>query len=108
MDDFNTQGAVLNDSLSKLSLINSMLGNTSVTLDAVQKVLKKDPQKIFHIIDLGCGAGDNLRAIAAWCFENNRVVKLTGIDGNDHILSYAKQQKSDAKICCKQADIFRC
>ncbi len=106
MDDFNIQGVVLNDSLEKLSLINSMLGNTSVTLNAVKKILKKDTQKTVHIIDLGCGAGDNLRAVAAWCSENNRAVKLTGIDGNHHILSYAKQQKSETEILYKQADIL--
>jgi len=106
MDNFETHGVLLHDSLNKLSFVNTFLGNTSITLNAVKEVLKNEPQKIFHIIDLGCGAGDNLRAIAAWCFENKRAVKLTGIDGNNHILSYAKQQKSEALIQYKQADVL--
>ncbi len=106
MDNFETQGAELHDSLNKLSFINTFLGNTSITLNAVTEVLENEPQKVFHIIDLGCGAGDNLRAIATWCFENNRAVKLTGIDGNNHILSYAEQQNSAKQIMYKQDDVL--
>ena len=95
---------ILNDSLNSLSFINKMLGNTSITLKAVKKVLNKDENKVFHIVDLGCGGGDNLRAIADWCSQNNRKVQLTGIDGNSHILDYAKQQGSDIRY--KQANIL--
>ena len=106
MDDFNTQGAILNDSLNSLSFINKKLGNTSITLEAVKKILNKDVNTIFHIVDLGCGGGDNLRAISQWCFENNRDVKLTGVDGNSHILEYAKSHESNSDIFYRQANIL--
>lgn len=106
MDNFNMQGPILNDSLHSLSLINKLLGNTSTTLTAVKKILMQHPKKVFHIVDLGCGGGDNLRAIAKWCFQNTRRVQLTGIDGNSHILEYAKQQESSLEINYCQADIL--
>jgi 2-polyprenyl-3-methyl-5-hydroxy-6-metoxy-1,4-benzoquinol methylase len=104
MDDFNMQGAILNDSLNSLSSINKLFGNTPITLKAVKKVLNTDVKRVFHIIDLGCGGGDNLRAIADWCLENNREVQLTGIDGNSHIIEYAKQQVSNIRYI--QANIL--
>ncbi len=106
MDTFAVNGPLLNDSLSKLSSINTILGNTSITLNAVIKVLQKEPEKKFHIVDIGCGAGDNLRAIDRWCSKNSRKIKLTGIDANEHILDYAKSQKSNGGITYKQADIL--
>jgi len=110
MDNFNPEilgeRAILDDSLNNLSFINKFLGNTSVTLEAVKKILNKDVDKIFNIVDLGCGGGDNLRAIAQWCFDNNRAVKLTGIDGNPHILMYAEQQESNLNIKYKQVDVL--
>ncbi len=106
MDNYPTNGVMLNDSLSKLSLINKYLGNTSITLKAVIEILERKPKEIVHIVDLGCGAGDNLRAIGDWCFENGREIKLTGIDGNEHILNYAKAKKSKVKINYKYENIL--
>ncbi len=106
MDNFDTKGSILHDSLRKLSLINRLLGNTTITLNAVKEIVRTNPEKIFHIIDLGCGAGDNLRAIGDWCFENDRKVKLTGIDGNDHILDFAKSQQNKTHITYKQSNIL--
>jgi len=106
MDTFDTNKAVLNDSLNELTSINRLLGNTKITLNAVIEIVQANPEKVFHIIDLGCGAGDNLRAIGDWCFENDREINLTGIDGNEYILDHAKSQKSKTKIDFKQADIL--
>jgi len=105
MDDFDKKGEILNTSLNNLSFINKLLGNTIITLEAVKKILRNDAHKIYHIVDLGCGGGDNLRAIEKWCSENNRAVQLTGIDGNDHILDFAKQQDNNS-FNYKQADIL--
>jgi len=106
MDNFDTNRVALNDSLSELTSINRLLGNTKITLNVVIEIVQAHPEKLFHIVDLGCGAGDNLRAIGDWCFKNDREIVLTGIDGNVHILDYAKSQKSMTKINFKQADIL--
>ena len=106
MDNYPTHGVMLNNSLSKLSLINKYLGNTSITLKAVIEILERKPKEIFHIVDLGCGAGDNLRAIGNWCIKKGRKIKLTGIDGNKNILSYAMSQNDKVKINYKHVNIL--
>ena len=93
MDNFDLSGKELNKTISCLSIINKYLGNTSSTFEAVKREIL-EANKPLKIIDLGCGGGDNLRTIAEWCQTNNYEVELAGIDGNPHILRYAKQQNN--------------
>jgi SAM-dependent methyltransferase len=52
------------------------------------KQLITDHTKIYHIVDLGCGSGDSLRAIADWARKNNFNVQLTGVDMNADVIEY--------------------
>jgi len=105
LDNLNLSGEALERTLKDLSAINRLLGNTKFTLAAVQKVIKEHRGKTLHILDLGCGGGDNLLAIHQWCVEHSIRIKLTGIDGNANILSYAKK-KTDKTINYIQADLM--
>ena len=44
-----------------------------------------------HIVDVGCGGGDMLRAIAAWARRRNIAVQLTGIDLNPYAERAARE-----------------
>jgi len=106
MDNLDLAGKKLHQTLDGLSIINRFLGNTNSTFKAVKSEILKseDPLKI---IDLGCGGGDNLRAIATWSDQNNQSVELIGIDGNAHILAYARSKNLAANpIQYLQADIL--
>ncbi|MFT6324336.1 MAG: 2-polyprenyl-3-methyl-5-hydroxy-6-metoxy-1,4-benzoquinol methylase [Halieaceae bacterium] len=105
MDNFELSGDDLHKTLSGLSTINKYLGNTSATFNAVKKEVCKS-NKPLKIIDLGCGGGDNLRAIAKWGQANNQVIELVGIDGNSHTLAYTQQQYPKLRITYIQADIL--
>jgi SAM-dependent methyltransferase len=48
------------------------------------------PQPL-HIVDVGCGGGDLLRAIAQWAGRRGVAVKLTGIDLNPHAARAARE-----------------
>ena len=106
MDDMELSGEELHQTLSGLSVINKLLGNTSTTLsEVITEIIKKNSP--LKIIDLGCGSGDNLRAIAKWCSTNEKTVELIGIDGNQNILDYARVQgTSSTHIQYVQADIL--
>ena len=91
MDDFSLQGVELERTLDGLSVINKFLGNTDATLSSVIEVLANNSGEL-TIVDLGCGGGDNLREIGKWCFKNNRIINLIGIDGNPNILEFAKSK----------------
>jgi len=106
MDNFELSGEDLNKTLSGLSIINKYLRNTATTFKAVKTEIRKANQSL-KIIDLGCGGGDNLRAIANWCLTNNKPIELVGLDGNTHILEYAQKQNNQSlTIKYLQADIL--
>jgi ubiquinone/menaquinone biosynthesis C-methylase UbiE len=103
LDNLELEGKQLEKTLSGLSKINGWFGNTSQTLKAVQVQFQK--HEIKTIVDLGCGGGDNLIAIAKWCQSQNKKVKLIGIDGNQNSLEYARS-RSDFEIDFIEADIL--
>ncbi|MEJ6583438.1 MAG: methyltransferase domain-containing protein [Crocinitomicaceae bacterium] len=106
MDNFELSGNDLDKTLIGLTSINKTLGNTASTLKAVKKELLKITKSV-KIVDLGCGGGDNLRAIENWCHKNNRPIELFGIDANPHIIEYARQQNnSSLNINYLKADIL--
>jgi|TARA_R110000737_G_scaffold50895_2_gene71976 2-polyprenyl-3-methyl-5-hydroxy-6-metoxy-1,4-benzoquinol methylase len=106
MDNFELSGKELNETLSGLTFINKYLGNTAATFKAVKTEIAKAHQTL-KILDLGCGGGDNLRAIAKWCSINNKSIELIGLDGNAHILEYAKKLNNKSlTIKYLQADIL--
>ena len=92
MDDFNLKGDVLRDTLDKLGNINKWLGGNRITLKGISNLLKNQPKdKVYHIVDLGCGHGDLLRIIANWGKAHHYNFQLTGIDANLDAVNYAKQ-----------------
>ena len=106
MDNLNLSGEVLHQTLNGLSVINRLLGNTNTTFKAVKTAILNSARPL-TIIDLGCGGGDNLRAIANWSYKNNYPVELIGIDGNENILNYARSKnKKGFSIDYLQADIL--
>ena len=106
MDDLNLSGEKLHQTLNGLSLINRFLGNTDATFKLAKAAILKANHPL-KIIDLGCGGGDNLRAIGNWCHQNNQSVALIGIDGNANILAYARSKnKETLPIEYQQADIL--
>ena len=106
MDNLTLKGKALHDTLDGLSLINRYLGNTNATFAAVKKEIINTNRPL-KIIDLGCGGGDNLRAIADWSNEKKYTVDLIGIDGNAAILEYAiAKNNSIIQIDYLQADIL--
>lgn len=92
MDDFNLEGDVLRDTLNQLGTINKWLGGNRITLSGLLDLLKNQPKdKIYRIVDLGCGHGDMLRIIANWGNALHYKFQLTGIDANADAISYAKE-----------------
>jgi SAM-dependent methyltransferase len=78
-DDIPVQDLYQN--LRELEFINSYLGGHDVVIKAAEKMLAGLPKsREIHILEIGSGGGDNLRAIARWGKKNGYNFKLTGID----------------------------
>ncbi len=108
MDDFNMKGEILRDALDKIAKINQLLGGNRITLQGVEKLLEGVPrEKEITIVDVGCGNGDMLRALAHYAREHTYRFKLIGIDANDFTINHAQSlSKQYANISYRCEDIF--
>lgn len=75
--------------LRELDIVNRLLGGHAITLSGIKKLVT-DKNKIYHIIDIGCGGGDAMKQIAKWAQKNNYKVKLTGVDMNSDCIDFMK------------------
>lgn len=108
MDDFSIAGPILNDTLDKLATINKLLGGNAVILEGLKMLLKNQSKtKLITIIDLGCGGGDILRAIAKYGHKEGYNFKLVGVDANKNAADYAENLSRDYdNISFVHADVF--
>lgn len=108
MDNFALEGEILRDALDKIAKINQLLGGNKLTLQGVQSLMNKvSLNKEITIVDIGCGNGDMLRALADYASNNNLNFKLIGIDANQFTINHAKElSKQYQNIAYQCEDIF--
>ncbi|MBA3706665.1 MAG: methyltransferase domain-containing protein, partial [Bacteroidetes bacterium] len=63
------------------------LGGHAITLSGIKKLIT-DKNKVYHIVDIGCGGGDAMKRIADWANQKGYKVKLTGVDMNSDAIEY--------------------
>jgi 2-polyprenyl-3-methyl-5-hydroxy-6-metoxy-1,4-benzoquinol methylase len=74
--------------MQELDAINTWLGGHAITIAGVKQLLRSgDPV----ICEIGCGGGNNLRAIDHWLRKKNIRARYTGIDINPHCIAYARE-----------------
>ena len=76
--------------MKELNTINTLLGGHSITIDGVNEFYK-DEKAVFTVCEIGCGGGDNLKAISKK-FTNTQ---FTGIDLKESCIDFAKQQYNE-------------
>lgn len=91
MDDFSLEGDVLKDALDKIADINTLLGGNKVTIQGVKELIRNIPRnRTITILDVGCGNGDMLRALANFGAKHGFEFKLTGMDANQFTIHHAE------------------
>lgn len=84
------EGEMLRKALDNIVVINRRLGGNQATIQGIDTLLKTEPKDAaITIVDLGCGSGDMLRAVADYGRKNNFILKLIGIDANEFTVNYA-------------------
>lgn len=91
MDDLNCTGEVVDQTLRELEIINTLLGGNHVTISGVKNLLSAKSITNLTIADLGCGGGDILKLIALWGRKQGFKFRLTGIDANPNIVTFARK-----------------
>ncbi|MBP2831913.1 methyltransferase domain-containing protein [Aquimarina sp. U1-2] len=95
MDNPELEDSALQTALKDLSRVNRMLGGNTITINAVHELIKgRTTGEEITIVDLGCGDGEMLRALAQSFRKKNLHVKLIGVDLNEKSLAYAKKQST--------------
>ena len=89
LDESNIPSGLLNKNLRELDILNRTTGGHAISLKGIKQLIT-DHDKIYHVVDLGCGSGDALKAIADWTRLNNYSVRLTGVDMNVNAIDYLK------------------
>ncbi|MGZ3845139.1 MAG: methyltransferase domain-containing protein [Flavisolibacter sp.] len=86
--------------MQELDFINRNLGGHDITLDGIVALIKNQMHfnSRLSILEIGCGGGDNLRAIRKWAERIHLPVQLKGVDINPECIAYAHQQKRNRGI----------
>lgn len=80
--------------LYELNVINRYLGGHRATLSALEK-LNLNTETTYTVIDIGCGGGDTLLAIAKWARKRNIKLRLIGVDLKPDCIEYASAACKD-------------
>lgn len=85
--------ADIRQNMQELNTINTYLGGHNISIDGIKKILQTfSTQQTITICEIGCGGGDNLKAIENWCLKNNINANFIGIDIKAACIAFAQQQ----------------
>ena len=90
MDVPDIPAKLLHKNLGELDTMNRNTGGHAISLEGIKRLVT-DRQKLYHIVDLGCGSGDVLRYIARWARKYQFKVRLTGVDLNSDAIQYLEE-----------------
>ena len=82
--------------MKELEFINSHLGGHAITVKGFKRLAGN--KKKISICEIGCGGGDNLKAVADFCEKNHIEAQFTGIDINDDCIAFAKGKAGTRKV----------
>lgn len=100
LDGVDIPFAAIKQNMQELDFINRRLGGHDITLDGIVALIQEMPvfNQELKIVEIGCGGGDNLRAIKNWAHHIKLPVALLGIDINPEVIAYAQSQDRNSSI----------
>jgi 2-polyprenyl-3-methyl-5-hydroxy-6-metoxy-1,4-benzoquinol methylase len=107
-DDYSPQEFA--QTLRHLARINVLTRGYQPTLAALDRVVASGAVSVdrpLTVLDIGCGYGDTLRAVAAWARRRGVRVALTGVDLNPLCCALAEQATDPRDVITwRVADVF--
>lgn len=85
--------ADIQQNMKELNIINTLLGGHNISIAGIKKILKKHSAgESITVCEIGCGGGDNLKAVEKWAAAKSIRINFTGIDVKAACIDYARQQ----------------
>ncbi len=85
--------ADIRQNMQELNTINTYLGGHAISINGIRNILKTfSTDQPIVICEIGCGGGDNLKAIEKWCIRNGFNARFIGIDLKTTCIEYAQRQ----------------
>ena len=105
LDNDDIPFADIKQNMSELNTINTLLGGHKISIEGIKKIVKKvGINETISICEIGCGGGDNLKAIDNWCLKNKIKVTFIGIDIKRECIQFAQQQYPHLSVTWITAD----
>lgn len=90
--------------MQELNFINTWLGGHGITIKGLKRLLPKDRSEV-HVVEIGCGGGDNLRVVKKELQRLSRKdgisgyrFQVTGVDINPECIQFAQSEQQNAGI----------
>ncbi|MGH2646313.1 MAG: methyltransferase domain-containing protein [Ginsengibacter sp.] len=78
------------ENMKELDFINAHLGGHTITVAGFRELAGNN--KKISVCEIGCGGGDNINVLAAFCIKNEIEAAFTGIDINADCIDFAKEK----------------
>lgn len=83
----------IRQNMKELNTINSFLGGHKITIAGILALVSQNqPGKTVTVCEIGCGGGDNLKAIQDHFNKINRPANFIGIDIKPECIAFAEKQ----------------
>ena len=106
MDDLELDEGRLALALADIRRVNRLLGGHGTSLAGLRPYLSSGKQGPVHVLDVGCGDGEFLRCLAAYCRREAIPCRLTGWDFNPKTLGRARRASAGfPEITYQQRDL---
>ncbi len=93
LDNDDIPFADIKQNLKELNTVNTYLGGHAITIAGVKELITKYNSKTpVQICEIGCGGGDNLKAIHEFCAKNKIRANFIGVDIKPECIAFASQQ----------------
>jgi 2-polyprenyl-3-methyl-5-hydroxy-6-metoxy-1,4-benzoquinol methylase len=99
LDEINIPFDDIQRNLIELNIINTYLGGHKINVDGIKPFLQNQIDTL-HIVEIGCGGGDNLAVIEKFLKAKRIQFKLSGIDLKKECVDYANQHYPSIEFIC--------
>jgi 2-polyprenyl-3-methyl-5-hydroxy-6-metoxy-1,4-benzoquinol methylase len=102
LDSDNIPFDDIKQNMKELNIINTLLGGHDISVKGIKAIINSKKSNRLNtallVCEIGCGGGDNIKAIDKWCKKNNTAINFIGIDSKKECIDFAAGQCTDIEV----------